>query len=107
MARLHRGKHNILQYRHVREEIEPLEYHADFLADIVDTLGIIHTDAIDDDFSCRRLFQIIDAAENRALAGSGRPDDDDNFLILDCQIDSFQDFMGPKAFFQAFNFYHL
>ena len=29
------------------------------------------------------------------------------FSFTKRQIDSFQDFMGPKAFFQAFNFYHL
>ena len=105
-AGLHGRQDDVLQDRHVREEIEALENHADFLADIVDALGIAHADAIDDDFPSRRLFQIVDAAQDRTLAGTGRADDDDDFFILNGQVDALQDFVLAKTFFQTFNFYH-
>ena len=74
--------------------------------DIVDALGIAHADAVDDDFPSRRLFQIVDAAQDRTLAGTGRADDDDDFFILNGQVDALQDFVLAKTFFQTFNFYH-
>ena len=87
-ARLHGRKDDVLEHRHVREEIEALEDHADFAADAVDALGIAHADAVDDDFAGRRLFQVIDAAQDRTLAGTGRADDDDDFFILDGQVNA-------------------
>ena len=103
---LHGRQDNVLQDRHVREEIEALEDHADFLADIVDALGIAHADAVDDDFPSRRLFQIIDAAQDRTLTRTGRADDDDDFFILNGQVDALEDVVLAKTFFQTFNFYH-
>ncbi len=71
------------------KEVKPLEYHADFLANIVDALGIAHADAVYNDFTCRRLFQVINAAKNRTFAGTGRSDNDDYFFIVNSKVNSF------------------
>ena len=83
----------------MRKQVEALEHHADFLADVVDALGVAHADAVDDDFAGRRFFQIIDAAQDRALAGAGRADDDDDFLIVYVKSMPRRTSCLPKLFF--------
>ena len=47
-----------------------LKHHADFAADLVDFLQVRgHLDAVDKDLPALMLFQAIDAADHRRLAG--------------------------------------
>ncbi len=55
----------------MREEVEVLEHHPDFAADLVDLLEVIgELDAVDDDLALLVLFQTVDAADHRGLAGA-------------------------------------
>ena len=75
----------------MREEVEALEYHADFLTHLIDVGLAVEDDAIDADLAGRRLFQVIHAAQQGALAGTGRTDDDHDFLFLDIEVNALQD----------------
>jgi hypothetical protein len=58
----------------VRKQVEVLEHHADFAADLVDLLQVVgQFDAVDDDLALLVLFQPVDAADQRRLARAGRP----------------------------------
>ena len=61
----HLASHAILQNRHMREEIEVLEHHADITADGVDLLQIVgQLGAVNDDMTLLVFFQVIDAADH-------------------------------------------
>ena len=72
----------------MREKIEALENHADFLADFVDVSLAIKRNAIKDNFAACRHFQIVDAAQECTLAAAWRADDNDHFLFLDIDVDA-------------------
>ena len=74
----------------MREEVEALEDHADFLAHLVDVGLAVKHDAIDADLAGRRLLEVVHAAQQRALARTGRADDDDDFLLLDREVDALE-----------------
>jgi hypothetical protein len=72
----------------MRKQVEVLEHHADFAADLVDLLQIVgQFDAVDDDLALLVLFQPVDAADHRRLAGTGRPADDDALAAHDLEVD--------------------
>jgi hypothetical protein len=61
-----RSEGAVLEDRQMREQVEVLEAHPDFRADLVDVLQIRRQHrAIDDDLSLLMLFQRIDAADQR------------------------------------------
>ena len=107
MAHLHRREHDVLEHRHVREEVEALEHHADFLADVVDIRLAIQQDAVDGHRAFRRHFEEVDAPQQRTLARARRADDDDDFLLLDMEVDALQDVGVAIRFVQVFNVDHL
>ena len=76
----------------MREEVELLEYHADMAADEVD-IGALGRDglSVDGDVSSGRLFEPVDAAQERGLAGTGRSDDADDLARLDLEVDAVED----------------
>ena len=62
----------------MREEVEVLEHHADFAADLVDALEVVgELGAVDDDAALLVLLEPVDAADHRRLAGAGRAADHD------------------------------
>ncbi len=68
----------------MREEVEMLEHHAHLLAVEVDIAALIgDIDAVKENLSAGRNLQQVQAAEERRLAGAGRPDDDDDFALAD------------------------
>ena len=74
----------VLQDGQVREQVEVLEHHADLAADLVDVLEVVgQLDAVDDDLALLVLLQPVDAADQRRLAGAGRPADDDPLALVD------------------------
>ena len=90
VADLDRGQHDVLEHRHVWEQVEALEDHADFLAYLVDVSLAVEHDAIDADFAGSRLFEVVHAAQQRALARAGRPDNDDDLFLLNCEVDALE-----------------
>ena len=74
----------------MREQVEALEDHANFLAHLVDVGLAVEYDTVDADLAGGRLFEVVHAAQQRALARAGRPDDDDDFLLLDCEVDALE-----------------
>ena len=55
-AHLHRCQHQVLQHSHMREKIEALEYHADFLTDFVDISLAVQRNTVDNDTAAGRLL---------------------------------------------------
>ena len=54
------------------------------------TVSLVKNDAIDADLAGRRLLEVVHAAQQRALARTGRADDDDDFLLLDREVDALE-----------------
>ena len=68
MLHLHRGEHDVIEHRHVREQIEPLEHHANLFAHLIDICFTRKSDPINGDLTRRRFLKMIHAAQKRALA---------------------------------------
>ena len=104
---MHRRLDDILQHRHVRPEIEALEYEAERRADAID-LGKIcrpalstphsHADglAANGDLAGIRDRQQWDAAQQGALAGTTRADDADDVALFGVKRYAFQYLKLPK-----------
>jgi hypothetical protein len=72
----------------VREQVELLEHHADFLADLVDGLHVVgQFDAVDDQTALLVLFQPVDAADQRGLARARGAADHDALALGHVQVD--------------------
>ncbi|GIO56148.1 hypothetical protein J21TS7_44660 [Paenibacillus cineris] len=52
----------------------------------------------------RDFFQPIDAAEQGALAGTGRPDDHDHFALFDPKVDILEDMKAAVKFTDVLEF---
>ena len=102
---LARRKRDVVQDRHVRKEVEALEHHADLGANAIDVGGrkLLATDG---DLSLGRHIEVVDGAQERRLARTGRPDDDDDLLVRDLKVDPFQDEVVAERLAEAFNAYH-
>ena len=75
----------------MREEVELLKHHADFAAHGCDVLEIVvELDAVDDDPPFVMAFELIDAADQRRLAGPGRTADHHTFAETDLETDRLQ-----------------
>src|SRR5690606_22442073 len=92
---------DVLQHRHVREQIERLEHHAHLATDTthVGIRGIAARAAghrggqglaFDRDTTAVDGFEVVQAAQKGALAGAGRPDDGDYLALAQGQGDTFQ-----------------
>jgi len=73
----------------VREEVELLKDHPDIAAQSIDVylLGA-NFDAINDDFAASYGLEVVNAAEERALARAARAADDDDLFTLYGEVDS-------------------
>jgi hypothetical protein len=95
----------VVQHREVREQVERLENHADAAAGSVD-VDVFVGDfvAVDDDFALLRFFKEVHAAQQRRLAGAGRPDDADHLAAFDLDVDALEDFERAESLVQTRNF---
>ena len=86
---LDRRKHDVLQHGEVGEQVEALEHHADVLAHLVD-IGLFVGDhgVVYDDLAAGRLLELVETAEQRGLARTGRSDDADNLALGDGEVDA-------------------
>ena len=68
------------------EQIEALEHHPHFLADLADVgSGAGHIIVIDEDMAAGGDFQFVDGTEQGGFPRARRPDDDDHFSVFDSQ----------------------
>ena len=87
LADPHRRQRQVLQHGQVREQVELLEHHADFLAHVVDGLDIVgELDAVHRQVALLVLFEPVDAADQGGLARARRAADDDALAFGDGQV---------------------
>ena len=101
---LRRRERDVVHDRVVREQVEHLEHHADLLAELVDVLRVAHVRAEDFHRAALRLLEAVQAAEQRAFPRAGRPDDADDFALIDVERDIFQDLVRTERFHHVIDF---
>src|SRR5262245_65147625 len=109
---LDRRLDHVLQHRQMREQIELLKNDADALPHQVE-LALAHAHpaaggghpshrlAVDGDLARIERLQEVDAREERALAGSARPDHGDHLAAMHRQIDALEDLGAAVALVQV------
>ena len=83
---VHRCQGEILQHRHVGEQVEVLEHHAHLLAVQVD-VGVFVGDIVilKEDLAVGGLFQKVQRAQHGGFARTGGAHNDHHFALLDLQ----------------------
>ena len=72
LAHVDRREGDVLDHGQMGEEVELLEDHAGFGADLLDVAHVAgQWDAVDDDFAGLVLFKTVDAADKGGFAGAG------------------------------------
>ncbi|MCY1245391.1 hypothetical protein D9M72_585410 [compost metagenome] len=105
LANPDRRKRAVFQDRQVREQVEVLEHHADFAAHFVDLLEVVgQLDAVNDDLALLVLFEAIDAADHRRLAGARRAGNDDALAFHNLQVDVTKDVEVPVPLVHSSDF---
>ena len=90
----------------MREQIELLKYHADIFSHLIDiAFGICNIIIVNNNSTCSRFFQTIQATQKCRFAGTGRTNQTNDFPFLDFQINPLQNLKAAKAFLQFFYFY--
>ncbi len=91
----------------VGKQVELLEHHPGFLADLLDVLDVVgEVDAVDGDPATIVFLETVDAADHRRLAGAGRADDDDDFLLADSHVDVLERLEVAEVLVDAFELDH-
>ena len=94
---LMRRQHAILQHGQMRKQVERLEHHADLAPHPVQALGVrpdLH--AVEGDASGLVVFELVDAADQRGLAGAGWPAEHDALARATCSVMSCSARKPPK-----------
>ncbi|ELP70272.1 hypothetical protein STRTUCAR8_03194, partial [Streptomyces turgidiscabies Car8] len=105
---LHRGRGDVLQGREVREEVEALEDEADVAAALGDDLRpfldqlpgagtVAHRAAVHEDLALVHGLQMVEAPQERGLAGARRAHDDHDLTGHDVHGHAVQDAYGAEA----------
>src|SRR5438552_6179784 len=93
---------HVAERRHVRIEVEGLEYHADALPGVVDVgPRVEHVDAVHHDAAGGRLLQPVEAAQQGRLARARRPDHEHQLTFGHPEIDALQDVKGAEMLVDA------
>src|SRR6185503_6665912 len=101
-----RRERAVLENREVRKEIELLEDHADVAPHLVDAYEVLRQlDAVHDDSAALVRLEPVDAADERGLAGTRRPADDDTLAAFDAQCDVAQDVEITEPLVDALHVY--
>ena len=97
-----RNLDDVLDQRHVAPQVEALEHHAELRADALDLAAVgrhgvavavgLELDllAVDADQAAGRVFQAVDAAKQRRLAGARTADDGDHVAVAGRERDALQ-----------------
>ncbi len=86
----------------MRKQIERLEHHADLAPDTIESPGAradLH--AVEGDVSGLMVLKLVDAADQRGLAGAGRAAQHDALAPAHAQRDVVQRTEGAEIFFDA------
>ena len=105
---LDRRLHDVLQRRHVREEVEALEHHADVAAlrrhllvgEVVQVpalLAVAHEVAVDPDAAAVDRLELVDAAQERRLARARRPEQADDLAAVHVEVDALEHLGAVEA----------
>ncbi len=101
----------------MREEVEPLEDHADLgalaahfavaqLVDLVPMLAVTDQFAVDVQLPGGDLLQMVDAAQERRLARAGGPNDAHDLARLDFEVDALEHLEVTERLVDAFGADH-
>ena len=91
LAHLDEREHDVLDRRHLREEVEVLEDEADLAVQLP---GVAHGRPEDVDLAALDRLQPGDAAQQRGLARAARPDDHDDLAARHVEAHAAQDLDG-------------
>ena len=105
-AQLHGGERQVLHHRQVRIEVELLEDHRGILPVEAGARLARHGLPVDEHLASRDLLQPVHAADQRALAGAARPDDDQLFALLHVQVDALEHLQVTKPLVHIPQFNH-
>ena len=107
MAHLHGRQGQVAQHRKVRKQVERLIHHAHAHGELLQfSLGRVFFPAvflaadplaIELDFARVHGFQVVQAAQKRALSRAGRPDDRHDFALFHGERYAPEHFGGAKA----------
>ena len=85
IERLYRAEREVIEHGLVREEIKQLEHKADAREGLAVVLGEIYFLPVYIKLAAVGSFQPVQAADEGALTGTGRPDDADHLALLNVQ----------------------
>ena len=108
---------DVAEHRHVREQVEVLEDHADIgalpgdlplpqLVELVAALLVADELAVDLEPAGVDLLEMVDAAQQRGLARSGRADDAHDLAALHLEVDAFEHLVDAEALADPFGLDH-
>ena len=103
----HGREHYVLDNGLVVEKIEMLEHHSHLSAvDIDIDLGVGDIHALEYNLAGGRILHAVEAAQECALSGAGRADDNNDVALVDSHVDALEDFIVPEVLFQINYVYH-
>ncbi|MGF6295648.1 hypothetical protein QFZ98_007509 [Paraburkholderia youngii] len=107
---MHRRLDDVLEHVHVGPQVEVLEHHRKLGAHALQLFRVRHAQravfgglrahflAVDENAPRVRLFEKVDAAKHRALAGAGRTDHADHVAGIGIQRHALEDFVVAVLF---------
>src|SRR5262250_22848 len=99
---LHGGKRDVLQHRHVREEIEGLEDHADLGAKLCQAPAVAGDGvAVHEDLALLDRLEPVDAPDESALARTGGPAHHHHFARRDVEAHVLEHVVGAEPLAHA------
>src|SRR3954467_2949438 len=114
----HRRLDDVLERRHVREQVEALEDHPDLraladdvalgeLVELVALLAVADELPVDTETAGVDLLQMVDAAQERRLARARRPEEAHHLAGGDLERDALEHLEPPEALVDALGLDHL
>ncbi len=95
----------------MREEVELLEYHADFLADFSQSFRIaaLGRELLAVHFQCSGFifFKAVHTANQGGFAGAAGADNNHHFALFNGKVNIFKDMQFPEVLVHALHFYNL
>jgi hypothetical protein len=91
----------------MRKQVEGLEHHPDFGPDLSDIrLVVIQSNPVDPYLARLDGLQVVETAEQRALAGSAGTDDHHHLPAGDFQINTFEDMEMSEVLVRVLDLNH-
>jgi len=98
---MHGCEHDVLDNSLVVEQVELLEYHADFASVNVDVNAHVrNVNAAEDDGAAGGVFHTVETAEESTLTASGRTQHAHDVALVDFDINTAEDFLVAEIFLE-------